>query len=97
MTWTNTVPTCPLCEMNKQTKWYTETDNFVVAEKLGGGPFVVVKNHVQDPDKDTIERAHGVVSDVFGEHEFQVLMNIVEQHWHAHILTDDSVQDISDE
>lgn len=97
MTWENTVAECPLCEMNKQTEWHTETADFVVAEKLGGGPFVVLKNHEQEPEQETVERAHDVVSALFGSHTFQVLMGIVEDHWHAHIITEERSQHASEE
>lgn len=97
MTWNNTLDSCPLCEMDKRTHWYRETDDFVIAEKLGGGPFVVLKNHVEDPSKETVEDAHEVVESEFGKHEFRVLMNIVRDHWHAHIITDKNDQELDGE
>lgn len=83
--------------MEKKTEWYKETDNFVVAEKLTGGPFVVVKNHTEEPSDEVIDSAHDVVSDVFGEHRFRILMNIVEDHWHAHIVQEGKKVDLKDE
>ena len=83
--------------MERRTHWYKETDDFVVAEKLGGGPFVVLKDHIKSPDEDTVENAHDIVESEFGEHKFRVLMNIVEDHWHAHVLTEDDRQNLSDE
>lgn len=71
--------------MDKQTEWYKETDDVVVADTLGGTPFVVLKRHTIDPTDEELEAAHTAVEDVFGEHEFLVLMNVVEDHWHAHI------------
>lgn len=97
MTWENVVESCPLCDMEKRTEWYKETEEFVVAEKLGGGPFVVIKDHVEEPTNETINNAHDVVQSVFGEHKFRVLMNIVEDHWHAHIIKKEDRIDLSDE
>lgn len=97
MTWENKVEDCALCDMKKKTEWYEETDNFVLAEKLTGGPFIVLKNHTKNPDEDTVEEAHSLVSDIFGEHDFRVLMNIVQNHWHAHIIEDKSRRDLSEE
>jgi hypothetical protein len=97
MNWNNVVEDCPLCDMEKKTKWYEETDKFVIAEKLMGGPFIVLKNHTENPDQDTIEEAHNLVSDTFGNHSFRVLMNIVENHWHAHIIKDGSSYNLIEE
>lgn len=83
--------------MDKRTYWYKETDDFVVAEKLGGGPFVVLKNHVEEPNEETVEDAHKVVESEFGDHDFRVLMNIVEDHWHAHIITEERDHWLDDE
>jgi hypothetical protein len=83
--------------MEKKTEWYKETDRFVVAEKLDGGPFVVLKNHIEEPSDEVVEDAHDVVSDIFEEHEFRVLMNIVTNHWHAHIVQKKTKYDLTDE
>lgn len=83
--------------MTKRTEWYKETEQFVVAEKLGGGPFIVVKNHTKELDESGISKAHEIVDDIFGEHDFRILMNIVTDHWHAHIIAKDDRQDFSDE
>lgn len=97
MSWRNKKEECQLCEMEKRTKWYEETEEFVVAEKLGGGPFIVVKDHTEELDESRVEEAHELVESIFGEHEFRILMNIVTDHWHAHILTEKEEQDLSDE
>lgn len=97
MTWNNVEESCQLCEMDKRTKWYKETDEFIVAEKLGGGPFVIVKDHVEELDEEQLQRAHDLVDEIFGEHQFKVLMNLVKDHWHAHIITDNQEQDLTGE
>lgn len=97
MVWDNVDKTCILCEMEKLTKWYKETDDFLVAEKLSGGPFIVIKEHKEEINEDELDDAHNLVSDLFGKHEFTVRMNLVEDHWHAHISTQDIEQDLSNE
>lgn len=86
--WNNVKDDCMLCEMDKVTDWYLETPNWVVAEKLGGGPFVVLKRHreyLTPPEKERMEHVVGLVYDDFS---IRVLMNVVEDHWHGHIVTD---------
>jgi len=87
--WRNSKEDCPLCEMEKKTEWHLETNDWVIAEKLGGGPFIVYKRHtdsLSDDEWDTMER---VVSLLFNEFEITVHMGMVEDHWHGHILTDE--------
>lgn len=88
--WQNVQHDCLLCEMEKRTKWYKETDDWVVAEKLGGGPFVVSKTHQLDLHDEEWQDMEGVVGHVFDEFEIRVIMNIVEDHWHGHIITTDN-------
>jgi preprotein translocase subunit SecA len=85
-----------LCEMNKLTKWYLETEDWVVAEKLDGGPFVVSKTHQTELSDEEWEEMERVVSRLFNEFEIRVMMNLVEDHWHGHILTGNGV-DLSNE
>lgn len=87
--WHNVQPDCELCEMDRRTEWYIETPRFVVAEKLGGGPFIVSKRHQMELDKHEEEAAHRLVSLLYDDYELRVLMSIVEEHWHAHIVTSD--------
>lgn len=76
-----------LCSMDKRTHWYLETDDWVVAEKLGGGPFVVYKEHTEELSGEEWLEMEQVVGQVFDDFEIRVLMNIVEDHWHGHIIT----------
>jgi hypothetical protein len=94
--WQNVQNDCMLCEMEKRTDWYIETRDFVVAEKLGGGPFVVVKEHKKQLDEWEWLEMERTVGMVFKEFNVRVMMNIVEDHWHGHLITDESV-DLSDE
>jgi hypothetical protein len=74
--------------MTKKTDWYIETTDWVVAEKLGGGPFVVYKHHtdrLSDAEWADMKR---IVSLVFDEFEFEVIMAHCPNHFHAHIHTD---------
>lgn len=97
MSWENIREDCMLCNMEKRTKWYEETEDFVIAEKLNGGPFIVVKCHKKDIPDNKLAEAHKLVEDIFGEHKFRVMMNIVTNHWHAHIITDEKDQLLHDE
>lgn len=82
--------------MDERTEWYLETRDWVVAEKLGGGPFVVYKEHTEELSEQEWQDMERVVGKLFDEFELRVLMNVVENHWHAHIITDENV-DLSGE
>ena len=94
--WKNVQDDCMLCEMEKRTKWHIETTEFVVAEKLGGGPFIVSKRHEQRLSKEKWERAEHLVGLVYDDFDLRVVMGLVKDHWHAHIVTDDTL-DLSNE
>lgn len=83
--------------MEKKTKWHKETDDFVIAEKLIGGSFIILKNHKENISDNKLAEAHKLVEDIFGEHKFRVMMNIVTNHWHAHIITDEKDQVLNNE
>jgi len=83
--------------MSKKTEWHLETPRLVVAEKLGGGPFVVWKEHKQelsDEEWAGVEHTCGIL---FDEFEIDVRMNLVSSHWHGHLLVDDGTIDLSNE
>lgn len=87
-TWGNVQSDCMLCQMEKRTEWYIETPRFVVAEKLGGGPFVVYKTHKKELSGDEWDAMEHTVSRVFGnDFEVRVRMNLVRDHWHGHIVS----------
>jgi len=68
-----------------------ETPRLVIAEKLGGGPFVVWKEHKEELTEDewwVVEHAVGLLYDDF---DLDVRMNLVRFHHHCHIITDKSV------
>ena len=71
--------------MSKKTEWYIETTEFVVAEKLGGGPFIVSKKHEQELSKEKWERAEHLVGLVYDGFDLRVVMRHCPDHWHAHI------------
>lgn len=87
--WEKVQHDCLLCEMDKKTEWYIETKDWVVAEKLGGGPFVVYKRHTKELSEDEWDDMERIVSHVFEDFEIRVLMNLVKDHWHGHIVTDE--------
>ncbi len=98
MSWNNVQDDCMLCEMDKRTEWYYENEHLVVAEKLGGGPFVVWKEHKEELHPQEAGYVEGVVNVFFGEDvELKVMMNIVEDHWHSHILGGEFDPDLSGE
>lgn len=94
--WRNVQDDCMLCEMEKRTKWHIETKEFVIAEKLGGGPFIVSKIHEKELSDKRQEKAEHLVGLLYDDFELVVKMNLVEDHYHAHILTDDEI-DLSNE
>lgn len=84
--WENVQPDCLLCEMEKRTEWYLETKDWVVAEKLGGGPFVVYKRHQTELSDEEWKDMERVVGKVFDEEfELDVIMAHCPNHFHAHI------------
>ena len=89
-TWSNVQEDCILCEMEKRTEWYLETPDFIVAEKITGGPFVVFKTHRDKLTPSEKDKMRHIVGLVFDDFEIRVMMNLVEDHWHGHIVTTDS-------
>jgi hypothetical protein len=85
--WDNSQAACQLCQMDKRTDWYIETQDWLVAEKLGGGPFVVVKAHTDTISDKQWRRMREIVGLVFDDFEITVLMNICTDHWHGYITT----------
>lgn len=83
--WKNVKDDCMLCEMDKVTDWYLETPKWVVAEKLGGGPFVVFKRHKDSLTPSEKEQMEHVVGLVFEEFDINVIMAHCPNHWHGHI------------
>jgi|APHM01.1.fsa_nt_gi hypothetical protein len=94
-TWSNVHDDCMLCEMNKRTKWYLETKRFVVAEKLNGGPFVVLKEHRDTLTPSEWDQMEHIVGLLFDEFEIDIRMNLVPDHWHGHILSSDGSSSIT--
>ena len=97
--WRNVQDDCMLCEMEKKTHWYIETPDFVIAEKLGGGPFIVSKHHSEELDPYDADKVDHLLDIIFGEDawETRVMMNLVEDHWHAHVLLDEEETELSNE
>lgn len=85
--WDNPQADCQLCQMDKRTDWYIETRDWIVAEKIGGGPFVVLKAHTETLTDEQWQRMEEIVGLVFDDFEITVLMSIVTDHWHGHITT----------
>lgn len=94
--WSNVHDECMLCEMEKRTKWYLETDDFVIAEKLSGGPFIVLKDHEEELSDEEWEDAEETVGLLYDDFSLDVRMGMVPDHWHAHIVRDGSI-DLSGE
>lgn len=86
MTWTNPRADCALCEMDEQTVWYHEDEEMVICETLDGSPMVVLKEHTASIDGMQEVLLHGSVESVVGDCEFDVRMNHITDHWHAHLL-----------
>jgi len=95
--WQNVQPDCLLCEMEKKTEWHIETQDFVIAEKLQGGPFIVSKRHEQELSDERRERAERLVALLYDDFDLQVQMNLVKDHWHAHIVEAGTTTDLTHE
>lgn len=95
--WRNVQEDCLLCEMEKKTEWYLETPDWVIAEKLGGGPFVVYKKHTKELSDEEWEEMERVVGIIFPDFEIRVRMNLVPDHWHGHIIETGETRDLSGE
>jgi hypothetical protein len=83
--------------MEKRTEWHLETQDFVIAEKLQGGPFIVSKWHEKSLSDERWDRAERLVGVLYDDFELQVLMNLVEDHWHAHIVEAGTRRDLTGE
>lgn len=83
--WENVEDDCMLCQMPKRTEWYLETRDWVIAEKLSGGPFVVSKTHTDSLTEGEWDDMERVVEKVFDEFSVEVRMNLFPNHVHAHI------------
>lgn len=95
--WKNVQDDCMLCEMEKRTEWHIETPQFVIAEKLSGGPFIVSKRHETQLSDEKRNAAERLVSLLYDDFELVVKMNLVENHWHAHLIIKDENTDLSEE
>jgi len=95
--WENIQQDCILCHMTKRTEWHIETPDFIIADTLSGSPFIVSKTHEQSVTGERREKAEYLVSRLYDEFELDVRMNMVENHWHAHVTTVNSNTDLSDE
>jgi len=84
--WENVDDDCMLCQMEKRTHWYLETREWVIAEKLSGGPFVVYKRHTENLSDEQWSDMERVVGKVFDEFEVEVRMNLCPHHWHGHLI-----------
>jgi hypothetical protein len=78
--WEKVEPDCMLCEMEKRTEWHLETKDFVIAEKLQGGPFIVSKRHEKELSDERRDRAERLVALLYDDFDLQVLMNMVTDH-----------------
>lgn len=94
--WKNVQDDCLLCDMDRKTDWYLETPRFLIAEKLGGGPFIVFKEHRDFLHDEEFRQAKHLVGLLFDDFELEVRMNMVKDHWHSHIVTSDDI-DLSGE
>ncbi|QLG30032.1 hypothetical protein HUG10_20720 (plasmid) [Halorarum halophilum] len=84
--WDSVDDDCMLCEMEQCTHWYYEDDELVIADNLVGRPFVIWKDHKQSVSIDELQTVQHRVRGIFSDHELQVIMNMVPDHWHAHIV-----------
>lgn len=86
---------CAFCPVEKKTEWHDETDRAILMEKLGGGPMVVLKRHTDNPTVEEVEHCRELAETYFNEEvQLKVLMNVVRNHWHAHVVRG---QDLTDE
>jgi hypothetical protein len=84
-----------LCEMDKRTEWHLETPEFVVADTLSGGPFIVSKKHEKEISEERMAVARRTAELVCDFESIEVRMNMCENHWHGHLVNGEV--DLSDE
>ena len=84
--WDDVDDDCLLCEMEKKTIWYYEDDELLIANTLHGSPFVIWKEHKTEITVDELQTVRHRVEAEFGQHSLQVEMNLVPDHFHAHIV-----------
>lgn len=76
---------CPLCELQKLTKWYFDEDDFVVIECLKCKiPMYVWKDHSFPTGKEIemlIEHAHNN----FPDRDFDFKRRTIPEHYHFHM------------
>lgn len=77
---------CPRPAM--KTHWYEETDTAILMNNFAGRPMVVLKRHTTEPTDKEREHCMELAETYFVEPSFRVMMNVVTDHWHAHIMHD---------
>lgn len=70
----------------KRTTWWHEDDVMLLINKPSGEPMVVLKEHGRLPTGEEQRHIRQTVADIVGNHEHQVLMAQVENHYHEHIV-----------
>lgn len=81
---------CAFCPMEKRTDWWYEDDDCIIANKPTGEPMAVLKEHTTDPTDEQLEHLHNCVEELCGGHSFQIIMDHVPNHFHAHIIEYDT-------
>lgn len=74
---------CP--KPDKQTKWWHEDEVCLLINKPSGEPMVVLKRHTTEPTATEMAYMKGVAQSVCGDHEMDVVLGHVKNHWHGHI------------
>jgi len=86
---------CPLCNLEKKTRWYYEDDKYVVCDCLTCKvPMVVLKSHLQCTCptctfwKMVEKEVTDICRDLFGDAfvGFRKEQRQIKFHWHWHVL-----------
>lgn len=80
------VKTCPLCKLEKKTKWFYEDKDFVILECMTCRvPMVVTKKHTMKPSNKLVNKMVAKAKELFGENiGVRKTQRSVKDHWHWH-------------
>jgi len=81
---------CELCDLERKTRWYYESEAFVVCDCLTCNvPMIVLRQHGLPMGLVYLERrAFEICRNLFGDDfiDFRTTQQKVKEHWHWHVV-----------